>query len=91
MVLKVSSTGAHYEATKNGRYLAEAHVQAMQLNKAENLCKKTLEIHKEHSAPASLEEAADRRLMALVCEAKGDYESTLEHLVLSNMSMIANG
>ncbi|XP_021280610.1 protein KINESIN LIGHT CHAIN-RELATED 1-like [Herrania umbratica] len=73
------------------RYLAEAHVQAMQFDEAENLCKKTLEIHREHSAPASLEEAADRRLMALVCEAKGDYESALEHLVLASMSMIANG
>ncbi|XVF33140.1 hypothetical protein REPUB_Repub17cG0142700 [Reevesia pubescens] len=73
------------------RYLAEAHVQAMQFNEAENLCKKTLEIHREHSAPASLEEAADRRLMALVCEAKGDYESALEHLVLASMTMIANG
>ncbi|XP_022770607.1 protein KINESIN LIGHT CHAIN-RELATED 1-like [Durio zibethinus] len=73
------------------RYLAEAHVQAMQFDEAENLCKKTLEIHREHSAPASLEEAADRRLMALVCEAKGDYESALELLVLASMSMIANG
>ncbi|KAE8662450.1 bidirectional sugar transporter SWEET7-like [Hibiscus syriacus] len=73
------------------RYLAEAHVQSMQLDEAEKLCKKTLEIHKEHSAPASLEEAADRRLMALVCEAKGDYDSALEHLVLASMSMIANG
>ncbi|XVE73684.1 hypothetical protein DITRI_Ditri11bG0138800 [Diplodiscus trichospermus] len=73
------------------RYLAEAHVQAMQFDEAENLCKTTLEIHREHSAPASLEEAADRRLMALVCEAKGDYESALEHVVLASMSMIANG
>ncbi|KAF8413362.1 hypothetical protein HHK36_001343 [Tetracentron sinense] len=73
------------------RYLAEAHVQAMRFDEAENLCKKTLEIHREHSAPASLEEAADRRLMALICEAKGDYESALEHLVLASMAMIANG
>ncbi|XP_010266592.1 PREDICTED: uncharacterized protein LOC104604058 [Nelumbo nucifera] len=73
------------------RYLAEAHVQAMQFDEAENLCKKTLDIHQEHSEPASLEEAADRRLMALVCEAKGDYESALEHLVLASMAMIANG
>lgn len=73
------------------RYLAEAHVQAMQFNEAENLCKKTLEIHRVHSAPASLEEAADRRLMALVYEAKGDFESALEHLVLASMAMIANG
>ncbi|KAE8717514.1 RWP-RK domain-containing family protein [Hibiscus syriacus] len=73
------------------RYLAEAHVQAMQFDKAEELCKKTLEIHHAHSEPASLEEAADRRLMALVCEAKGDYELALEHLVLASMAMIANG
>ncbi|GAV68686.1 TPR_7 domain-containing protein/TPR_12 domain-containing protein [Cephalotus follicularis] len=72
------------------RYLAEAHVQAMQFDKAEELCKRTLEIHRAHSEPASLEEAADRRLMALVCEAKGDYESALEHLVLASMAMIAN-
>ncbi|GLT34145.1 hypothetical protein SLA2020_086810 [Shorea laevis] len=73
------------------RYLSEAHVQAMQFDKAEELCKKTLEIHRVHSEPASLEEAADRRLMALICEAKGDYEAALEHLVLASMAMIANG
>lgn len=73
------------------RYLAEAHVQAMQFDEAEKLCKKTLDIHREHSAPASIEEAADRRLMALIFEANGDYESALEHLVLASMAMIANG
>lgn len=73
------------------RYLAEAHVQAMQFDEAEKLCKQTLEIHRAHSAPASLEEAADRRLMALILEAKGDYEPALEHLVLASMAMIANG
>jgi tetratricopeptide (TPR) repeat protein len=76
---------------ETSRYLAEAHVQAMQFDRAEELCKKTLEIHRVHSEPASLEEAADRRLMALVCEAKGDYEAALEHLVLASMAMIANG
>lgn len=76
---------------KNGRYLAEAHLQAMQFDEAENLCRKTLAIHHEHSAPASLEEAADRRLMALIFEAKGEFESALEHLVLASMAMIANG
>ncbi|CAH1429674.1 unnamed protein product [Lactuca virosa] len=73
------------------RYLAEAHVQAMQFEEADTLCKRTLEIHRVHSPPASLEEAADRRLMALICEAKGDYEAALEHLVLASMAMIANG
>lgn len=63
----------------------------MQFDEAENFCKKALEIHREHSSPASLLEAADRRLMALICELKGDYESALEHLVLASMSMIANG
>ncbi|BAT98112.1 hypothetical protein LR48_Vigan181s002200 [Vigna angularis] len=72
------------------RYLAEAHVQAMQFEQAEKFCKKTLEIHREHCSPASLTEATDRRLMALICEAKGDYEPALEHLVLASMSMIAN-
>ncbi|XXG66857.1 hypothetical protein AAC387_Pa06g0341 [Persea americana] len=73
------------------RYLAEANVQAMRFNEAENLCQKTLDIHREHSPPASLEEATDRRLMALICEAKGEYEMALEHLVLASMAMIANG
>ncbi|KAE8658539.1 bidirectional sugar transporter SWEET7-like [Hibiscus syriacus] len=73
------------------RDVIEGHVQAMQFDKAEELCKKTLEIHHAHSEPASLEEAADRRLMALVCEAKGDYEVALELLVLASMAMIANG
>ncbi|KAK1359067.1 hypothetical protein POM88_043541 [Heracleum sosnowskyi] len=63
----------------------------MQFDDADKLCKKTLEIHREHSSTASLEEAANRRLMALICEAKGDYESALEHLVLASMAMIANG
>ncbi|XP_047330134.1 protein KINESIN LIGHT CHAIN-RELATED 1-like [Impatiens glandulifera] len=73
------------------RYLAEAHVQALQFDEAEILSKRTLEIHRIHNSPASLEEAADRRLMALICEAKGDLETALEHLVLASMAMIANG
>lgn len=73
------------------RYLAEAHVQAMQFDEAEKLSRKTLDIHREHSPPASLEEAADRRLIALVYEAKGDFDAALEHLVLASMAMIANG
>uniref|UniRef100_M8C0Z9 Nephrocystin-3 n=1 Tax=Aegilops tauschii TaxID=37682 RepID=M8C0Z9_AEGTA len=72
-------------------YLAEAHVQALQFDEAEKLCRKALEIHREHSAPASLEEASDRRLMALILDAKGDYDGALEHLVLASMTMVANG
>ncbi|GLJ34561.1 hypothetical protein SUGI_0695190 [Cryptomeria japonica] len=73
------------------RYLAEAYVQAMQFDEAEKLCQHALDIHKEHSTPASLEEAADRRLMALICDGKGDFEGALEHLVLASMAMISNG
>eukprot|EP00253_Pinus_taeda_P008117 PITA_08117 len=65
-------------------YLAEAHVQVMQFDEAEKLCQHALDIHKEHSIPASLEEAADRRLMTLICDGKGDYEAALEHLVFSH-------
>ncbi|CAH2045111.1 unnamed protein product [Thlaspi arvense] len=71
------------------RYLAEAHVQAMQFEEASRLCQMALDIHKENgsSATASIEEAADRRLMGIICDAKGDYESALEHYVLASMAM----
>jgi tetratricopeptide (TPR) repeat protein len=66
-------------------------VQALQFEEAEKLCKKALEIHREHSAPASLEEASDRRLMALILDARGDHDGALEHLVLASMSTLAHG
>ncbi|KAL9397045.1 hypothetical protein Peur_011298 [Populus x canadensis] len=73
------------------RYLAEAYVQAMQFDEAEKLCQKSLEIHREQNVPASIEEAGDRRLMALIYEAKGEYECALEELVLASMVMTAAG
>ncbi|XP_022879314.1 protein KINESIN LIGHT CHAIN-RELATED 2-like [Olea europaea var. sylvestris] len=73
------------------RYLAEAHVQAMQFEEAEKLCLMALDIHKENGVSASLEEAADRRLLGLIFESKGDYEGALEHYVLASMAMAANG
>ncbi|KAJ0593552.1 putative tetratricopeptide-like helical domain superfamily [Helianthus annuus] len=54
-------------------------------------CQTALEIHKENGLPASLEEAADRKLMGLICETKGDHEAVLEHFVLASMAMMANG
>ncbi|CAA2956086.1 protein KINESIN LIGHT CHAIN-RELATED 3-like [Olea europaea var. sylvestris] len=73
------------------RYLAEAHIQAMQFDEAQKLCHMALDIHRENGSPASLEEAADRRLMGMICESKGDHETALEHLVLASMAMVANG
>ncbi|XP_058227964.1 protein KINESIN LIGHT CHAIN-RELATED 3-like [Rhododendron vialii] len=73
------------------RYLAEAQVQALQFDEAKKYCQMALNIHKENGSPASLEEAADRRLMGLICETKGDHEAALEHLVLASMAMVANG
>nr|DAD34589.1 TPA_asm: hypothetical protein HUJ06_005229 [Nelumbo nucifera] len=73
------------------RYLAEAHVQALQFDEAEKLCQMALHIHREKGTPASLEEVADRRLMGLICDTKGDHEAALEHLVLASMAMVANG
>ncbi|KAM7509920.1 hypothetical protein LguiB_008795 [Lonicera macranthoides] len=73
------------------RYVAEAHVQSLQFDEAEKLCQKALDIHRENGSPASPEEAADRRLMGLICDAKGDYEAALEHYVLASMAMAANG
>ncbi|KAE8674401.1 putative nucleotide binding protein [Hibiscus syriacus] len=48
------------------RYLAEANVQVTQFDEAQNLRKKAHEIHNEHCALTSLEDAADHQLMALV-------------------------
>ncbi|KAL0351006.1 UNVERIFIED_CONTAM: protein KINESIN LIGHT CHAIN-RELATED 2 [Sesamum radiatum] len=73
------------------RYLAEAHVQAIQFDEAEKLCRKALDTHRANGSSASLEEAADRRLLGLICDSKGDYESALEHYVLASMAMAANG
>lgn len=73
------------------RYLAEALVQALRFDEAEQVCKRALAIHRENASPASIEEAADRRLMGLIYETKGDHEDALEHLVLASMAMAANG
>ncbi|XP_028785045.1 protein KINESIN LIGHT CHAIN-RELATED 2-like [Neltuma alba] len=73
------------------RYVAEAHVQALQFDEAEKLCQMALDIHRGSGSPASPEEAADRRLMGLICDSKGDFESALEHYVLASMAMAANG
>eukprot|EP00268_Persea_americana_P024634 TRINITY_DN2406_c0_g1_i6.p1 TRINITY_DN2406_c0_g1~~TRINITY_DN2406_c0_g1_i6.p1 ORF type:complete len:735 (+),score=191.90 TRINITY_DN2406_c0_g1_i6:361-2565(+) len=78
-------------AAETCRYLAEAHVQALQFDEAEKLCQMALDIHRENGTPASLEEAADRRLMGLICDTKGDHEAALEHLVLASMALMSNG
>ncbi|CAI9112744.1 OLC1v1013232C2 [Oldenlandia corymbosa var. corymbosa] len=72
------------------RYVAEAHVQALQFDEAEKLCQIALDIHRESGSPASPEEIADRRLMGLIYESKGDHEGALEHLVLASMAMAAS-
>ncbi|CAA6661194.1 unnamed protein product [Spirodela intermedia] len=73
------------------RYLSEAHLQALQFDEAERLCQMALDIHKVSGEDPLLEEIADRRLMALICETKGDYEAALEHLVMASMAMVSNG
>lgn len=71
-------------------YLAEAHLQALQFEEAAEFCNHALVIHREHRKPGSLEEATDRRLMALILGGKGEYESALEHLVLANVTLTAS-
>ncbi|KAL2532204.1 Tetratricopeptide repeat (TPR)-like superfamily protein [Abeliophyllum distichum] len=73
------------------RYLAEAHVQAMQYDEAENLCLMALDIHKENGSSASPAEASDRRLLGLICESKGDYEGALEQYILASVAIATNG
>ncbi|KAI3799189.1 hypothetical protein L1987_34479 [Smallanthus sonchifolius] len=73
------------------RYVAEAHIQALEFDEAKKLCQMALDIHKANGSSASVEEAADRRLMGLVCDAKGEYEAALEHYVLASITMSAAG
>ncbi|KAJ6799373.1 protein KINESIN LIGHT CHAIN-RELATED 2-like [Iris pallida] len=73
------------------RYLAEAHVQALQFDEAERLCQMALDIHRDKGEASSLEETLDRRLMGFICETKGDHEVALEHLNIASMAMVANG
>ncbi|KAK4392996.1 protein KINESIN LIGHT CHAIN-RELATED 2 [Sesamum angolense] len=67
------------------------YTAAIQFDEAEKLCRKALDTHQANGSSASLEEAADRRLLGLICDSKGDYESALEHYVLASMAMAANG
>ncbi|CAH9067654.1 unnamed protein product [Cuscuta europaea] len=70
------------------RYLAEAHVQALQFDEAKQLCQMAMNTQRDDGSPPSLEEeAAGRRLMGLICESMGDHETALEHLVLASMTM----
>ncbi|KAL2622314.1 hypothetical protein R1flu_002519 [Riccia fluitans] len=73
------------------RYVAEVHLQAMQFEEAGELCELALRIHQEKSTAGTVEEAADRRLMAMVCSGREDHEAALEHLVLSSTLLLANG
>ncbi|XP_073038194.1 protein KINESIN LIGHT CHAIN-RELATED 2-like [Primulina eburnea] len=81
----------HPQFGETCRYIAEAHVQAMQFDEAEKLCLVALDIHKENKTSASAQEIADRRLMGLICDSKGDYEGSLEHYILARMAMVGNG
>ena len=69
------------------RYLAEAHMQALQFDEAESLCLAALKIHMKQRGVATLEETADRRLLGLICETKGDHEAALEHLIFASIGM----
>lgn len=73
------------------RYVAEAYVQAFEFDEAEKLCRRALDIRKVNGCPPSIEEAADRRLMGLICDSKENYEAALENYVLARMAMHCNG
>lgn len=62
----------------------------MDFDKAEALCEHALSIHKEHGEEVSLEEAADRRLLALVLSAKGENEKSLDNLTVALSILLEN-
>ncbi|KAI3808718.1 hypothetical protein L1987_24677 [Smallanthus sonchifolius] len=85
----LGATDPRFEETC--RYVAKAHVQALEFDEAKRLCQMALDIHKANGSTGSVEEAAERRLMGLVCDAKGEYEAALEHYVLASIIMSAAG
>lgn len=56
----------------------------MEFAEAEKLCAHSLAIHTEHSEPGTLEEAADRRLLAIIYSAQGEHGKALDALVYAN-------
>ncbi|KAK9734993.1 hypothetical protein RND81_04G176100 [Saponaria officinalis] len=73
------------------RYVAEAYVQAFEFDEAEKLCQMALDIHRENGSSFSIEEAADRRLMGLICESNGNHEAALEHYRLASRALCTTG
>ncbi|CAH9067997.1 unnamed protein product [Cuscuta europaea] len=77
------------------RYVAEAQIQAMQFDEAKKLGELALEIHRgggggdNTTASSFVEEAADRRLLGMVYDSKGDYETALEQYILASVTMAA--
>ncbi|XP_076945233.1 protein KINESIN LIGHT CHAIN-RELATED 2-like [Bidens hawaiensis] len=73
------------------RYVAEAHIQALEFDEAKKLCQMALDIHKSNGSTASVEAAADHWLMGLACDANCEYEAALEHYMLARVNMAAAG
>ena len=73
------------------RYVAEAYIQAFEFDEAENLCKMALNIRQVNGCPSSIKEAADRRLLGLIYDSKGDYNASLEQYDLATMALRYDG
>lgn len=59
----------------------------MEVDEAEDLCRKMFKVH----GTRAHDEATNYQLLALVLEAKGDYESALECLLLASSATLDNG
>lgn len=60
-------------------------LQALEFTEARELVEHSLEIHsKGHSEAASVDEAADHRLLAIIYSAQGEHNKALESLVYAN-------
>ncbi|CAO2836387.1 unnamed protein product [Amaranthus hypochondriacus] len=73
------------------RYVAEAYIQAFEFDEAENLCKMALNIRQVNGCPSSIKEAADRRLLGLIYDSKGDYNASLEQYGLAITALRYDG
>ncbi|KHG12244.1 Kinesin light chain [Gossypium arboreum] len=85
--IQIEALGDSYSRTC--RYLAEAHVQVVQFDEAESPARRPSKSTKSTVHQDPLKKQLITSLW-LLCEAKGDYGSALQHLVRASMSMIAN-
>ncbi|KAJ7562976.1 hypothetical protein O6H91_03G091300 [Diphasiastrum complanatum] len=76
----------HPQLAYNCRRVAEAFTQVVRFEEALPLCQKALQIHRGYHGDYSMEEASDRRLLAVIYRGLEDHEKALrEHKLVKDI------